>query len=440
MAMAHIPLLITALLTTWVLSDASPLIFTLEADGFDLVIDDFVIPPSSDEFVGGVYAMSNNVTENTIVVYARRPDGTIKLLEPALKTGGKGAVLSLTSPFDPLFSAFPLFITSDKKFVLAVNAGSSSVSVFRVLPDFSLLLVNVRTVAGFGPVSIAVSDDVVYVASIDADGEFDDVFSQKGVLSGFRLLPSGRLVPLAGSGRLLDFRPSAIQFSPDRRSLVVTCLLCSATAIETGGVEEILVFSVDPIGILSPTPVSTATSTELGNTEGRNLPGAIGLEVVVSVSTGVQYVVVPEVRSFAGPDGMDPLDQASSVSTWALDEESKLFPVQLDLPVGSSITSGQMDSCWIEFSNDLSNFWVANSPSNSTSVFSFDAGISTLEEEVGATGAFPTDLWISDDGKFLYQLFVGSVGVFEIGEGGSLTEIQNPMNVPDTDPAGIVAF
>ncbi|KAI0560547.1 Nitrous oxide reductase [Gracilaria domingensis] len=428
----------TVLSTTCLLSEAYRVNFTIEADGFDLVLDSFVIPARSTEFVGGVYAMSNGVTENTIIVYARRPDGTVQLLDPALKTGGKGAVLSLTSPFDPLFSAFSLVITSDYRFVMAVNAGSSSVSVFRILPDFSLLLVHVRTVAGFGPVSIAVSGNVVYVASIDSDGEFDDVFSQRGVLSGFVLSSSGRLAPLPGSGRLLNFRPSAILFSPDRRSLVVSCVLSGVTAIETGRLEEIVVFSVNPMGILSSTPVSTATSTELGNTEGRNLPGAIGFETVES--RGVQYVVVPEVRSLAGPDGMDPLEQASSVSTWTLDAESQLLPLQLDVPVGLSVTSGQIDACWIAFSNDLSTFWVTNTPSNSTSVFSFEKGISNLEEEVGATGTFPTDLWLSSDGNFLYQLFVGSIGVFEIGEGGSLTEIQNTTNVPDTDPTGIVAF
>ncbi|KAI0558151.1 Cytochrome cd1-nitrite reductase-like protein [Gracilaria domingensis] len=395
-------------------------------------------PRRSSEFVGGVYAMSNNVTANTIVVYARRPDGTIQLLDPGLRTGGKGAVLNLGAGFDPLFSAFSVVITSDNRFVLAVNAGSSSVSVFRVLPDFSLRLVHVEPVPGFGPNTIAVSGNIVYVASSDADGEFESVSSQKGALFGFVMASSGRLVPLPRSRRLLTFRPSGIQFSPDRKSLVVSDLFTSVNAIETGSVEEIVVFSVSEIGFLSSAPVSSAASSELGNAEGRNLPSAIGFEIVVS--RGVQYVVVPEVRSLAGPDGMDPLDQAASVSTWRLDAESQLTPVQLDVPVGSSVTSGQMDSCWIMFSDDVSNFWVANTPSDSISAFSFDKGVATLEEEVAATGTSPVDLWLSRDSKFLYQLFAGSVGVFEIGEGGSLTQIQNPMNVPVLDPQGIVAF
>lgn len=128
--------------------------------------------------------MSNNLDANTMVVYARRRNGTLKLLDAALSTGGKGAEINVGMGFDPLFSANSVVITPDNKFVLAVNAGSSSVSVLEVQPDFSLLLVHVQPVAGLGPTSIAVSGNLVYVSSPDADGQFDDVFSQKGVLTG----------------------------------------------------------------------------------------------------------------------------------------------------------------------------------------------------------------------------------------------------------------
>eukprot|EP00178_Gracilaria_changii_P019332 TRINITY_DN56100_c0_g1_i1.p1 TRINITY_DN56100_c0_g1~~TRINITY_DN56100_c0_g1_i1.p1 ORF type:complete len:434 (+),score=59.71 TRINITY_DN56100_c0_g1_i1:184-1485(+) len=397
--------------------------------------------PIFREFLGGVYAMSNNVEENTLVVYARRANGTLELLDPAIKTGGKGAILNLGGGADPLFSAFSVVMTPDFRFVMAVNAGSSSVSVFRVLPNFSLRLVHVQPIEGFGPNSIAITGNLVYVTSTDADGEFEDVFSQKGALSGFRLSATGKLEPIPDSRRLLTFRPSAIKFSPDRRSLVVSDLFSSVNALATGSLSEIVVFSVSSSGLLSEDPVSGATSTELNNAEGRNLPSAIGFEIVES--RGIQYVVVPEVRSLAGPDGMEALDQTSSVSTWRLDRDGNLFAVQLDLPVGSSVTSGQVDSCWIEFSASLRNFWVANTPSDSVSVFSFDSGTSAVEEEVGASGPSPVDLWRSRDGRFLYQLFGGSVGVFEVarrGQGGGLIQIQTPMNVPEMNAQGIVAF
>ncbi|KAI0557867.1 WD40/YVTN repeat-like containing protein [Gracilaria domingensis] len=356
--MAHFPLFITALLALCLLSCASGRKAPPKID-----LGSSKISRGSSEFVGGVYAMSNDVTENTIVTYARRPDGTLQLLDPAVKTGGKGAVISFLPDTDTLSSTFALAITSDYRFVLAVNAGSNSVSVFKVMPDFNLRLVHVQHIFGFGPLSIAVSGKFVYVASVDADGKFDSPKSQEGVLSGFILSASGKLIPLPGSRRDLTFRPGGIKFSPDRRSLVVTSLSASFNALENGSVEELVVFSVNRKGLLSRTPVSSATSTELGNAEGRNLPAAIGLEIVQS--QGVQYVVVPEIRLFAGADGMAPLPQAGSVSTWRLDAKGRLFPVQLDVPTGPSVTAGQLAPCWVEFSADLRNFWVSNTPSNS---------------------------------------------------------------------------
>ncbi|KAI0565750.1 Nitrous oxide reductase [Gracilaria domingensis] len=433
MAMAKFPLFITALLTACLLSCSSAVNAPRR-----IGLGNLRPSRSSAEFVGGVYAMSNDIDENTIVTYARRPNGTLQLIDAGVKTGGKGAVVNFLPDSDTLFSSFALVITSDNRFVLAVNAGSNSVSVLRVQPDFSLRLVHVQPVLGFGPISVAVSGRMVYVVSVDGDGEFDSPMAQEGVLSGFILLGNGKLVPIPRSGRNLTFRPGGIQFSPDGRSLVVSSLSSSVNALEKGKVEEMFVFSVNSRFLLSAEPVSIVTSTELNNAEGRNLPAVIGFEIVRS--RGVQYLVVPEVRFLAGPDGMAGLDQAGSVSTWRLDSQSRLFPVQLDVPVGPSVASGQLAPCWVEFSADLKHYWVSNTLSDSVSVFSFDKGISTLEEEVGATGPSPVDLWRSRDSKFLYQLFEGSVGAFEIGEGGSLTEIQNPMNVPDFNTQGIVAF
>eukprot|EP00178_Gracilaria_changii_P005798 TRINITY_DN1980_c0_g1_i1.p1 TRINITY_DN1980_c0_g1~~TRINITY_DN1980_c0_g1_i1.p1 ORF type:complete len:460 (+),score=87.53 TRINITY_DN1980_c0_g1_i1:87-1382(+) len=431
--MARLALFITAVLTTCLLRCASALNKRIKIN-----VSSFNTPPSRRDFVGGVYVMSNHLQQNSIIAYARRANGTLSLLQPALRTGGQGAILSFDSGADPLFSAFSVIITSNYKFVLAVNAGSNSVSVFRILRDFSLRLVHVQAVRGVGPNSIAVSGNLVYVASADADGNFTTPISKQGVLSGFVLTSSGRLIALPRSGRVLTFRPSAIKFSPDRRSLVVSSLFTSVTAAATGTLEEIVVFSVNRLGLLSSAPVSAATSTEFGNAERRNLPGVIGFDIVKS--NGVQYVVVPEVRSIVGSDGMDALEQAASVSTWRLDANSALFAVQLDVPVGSSVSSGQQDSCWLEFTPDLKHFFVSNTASNSTSVFSFDQGVSTLQEEVGASGGSPIDVWSSRDSKFVYQLFSGAVGVFQVGERGTLNEMQRAMNVPERNAQGIVAF
>lgn len=381
--------------------------------------------------------MSNNITANSLVVYARRRDGTLVLLNIAQLSGGKGGILNAGSGVNPLISQFSVILTPNRRFVLVVNAGSNTVSVLRILSNFDLQLVSITRVVGTGPVSIAIRANLIYVASTDADGKFDAISEQKGILSAYRLTSSGKLIFIRRSIRKLSFRPSTIQFSPDGRSLVVSDPFAAANALSSGNLKEILVFRVLRSGLLSSRPVSSAASTQIGNKEGRNLPAAQGFEVVRR--NGVQYVVVPELR-LVGSDGMPADSQTSSISVWMLSSFSSLVPVQLDVLVGSSFTSGQRESCWMEFVQNGRMFFISNTASNSISSFSFRGGKATLLEEVAASGENPIDLWSSSDGKFLYQMFSGSVGAFKIGRTGTLEKIQMPMNVPEMNAQGIVAF
>lgn len=393
----------------------------------------------SSNFVGGTYVMTNDFDQNSILAYARRPNGTLSFLG-SFKTGGKGAELGNNDGVDPLVSAYSVVLTPDYRFLLAVNAGSNSVSVFKVLPDFKLHLSSIQRVAGMGPVSIAYSQNIVYVASADADGKFEGGNDQKGVLSGFKLTKFGYLVPIHKSVRVLTARPATIQFSPDGHALLVSFVNAGAAELNTTKVDEIAAFAVNSSGRLSRSPVDTASSTMLNNKERRNLPTAIGFETVKV--RGAQYVIVTEARVI-GPDGKSAPIQTPSISTWRLTGTHKLKPVQLDVLVGKSITRGQRATCWIEFSKSAANFWVANTGSGSVSSFSFNSGISELSREVEATLPAPIDLWRSKDGKFLYQLYNGHIAVFEIGSGGRtgiLTKIQTVDNLPDRNVQGIVAF
>ena len=109
----------------------------------------------------------------------------------------------------------------------------------------------------------------------------------------------------------------------------------------------------------------------------------------------------------------------------------------------------------IEFSADESYFWVSNALESTISSFGFGGdGAITLIDQAEVSGVAPTDddpfgttdgwidLWISSDGKYLYQLFGldGTIGVFEIN-GSSLTLIQEVTgNLPAINTQGIVAI
>jgi 6-phosphogluconolactonase (cycloisomerase 2 family) len=353
-----------------------------------------------------------------------------------------------------LISAYSLLLTEDHRFVLAVNAGSNSITVFRVNEDFSLARTTQRTTDGIGPNSIARHGDLIYVSNVDADGEFVGEPDQRGTITGFHLTEDGQLERLPKSTRNLVNRPSAIQFSSDGRHLVVASINAGAAGLETESVNELVVFRIDGQGRPSAGPVSTATSTELFNPEGRNLPSAIGFEIVEQGRH--DYVVVTEAREFQA-DGAPPAFpalQTGSVSTWQLRPSGRLIPVDLDVLAGDDLFDGQRTACWIEFSADNEYFWVSNALESTLSTYSFDAGQIELIEEVAAAGTPPDpgdpfgttdgwiDLWLSADGKFLYQLagLNGSIVVFAV-DGPDLTFVQEVQgDLPEVNTQGIVAF
>jgi 6-phosphogluconolactonase (cycloisomerase 2 family) len=421
------------------------------------------------DFIGAVYAMSNGSGQvdgsvqgaNWIAGYGRNVNGSLDLIGQ-YATGGNGGDFDGGEGLDPLISAYAISKTTDNNFVLAVNAGSSSITALAVQADFSLEVADSEDTNGVGPNSIAFIDSdndgvngLVYVSNITR-AEFADQGepAQQGSITGYWLLDDGDLAPIAGSFRELGNRPSAVQFSPDGQFLVVSSINSGSAALATGSEDEIVVYQVNTDGTLSTTAIDGATSTLRGNDENRNLPSAIGFQIV-----GDNYVVVTEAREFQA-DGTPPAFPAlqdGSVSTWQIAGDGSLIPISLD--VASGINNTGRTACWLDFNEDESLFFVSNAIEAGLACYSFDNGIISLVDQIaaqglGATGnttdpsaAFSTtegwiDMWISDDGEHLYQLhgFGGTIGVYQI-DGENLTLIENETGVlPENNVQGIVAI
>ncbi len=402
---------------------------------------------------GAVYAMSNSAEGNTIVAYGRAANGTLTPLGE-YSTGGLGAAFDGGEGLDPLISAYALIPTEDEGFLLAVNAGSNSVSVLRVEDDYSLTLTDIARSGGVGPNSLTISGDLVVVSNIDADGVFNGEPDQEGSLNTFLLTDSGELVTSAQAIRVLENRPSAVRFSPDGQFLVVSSINAGSSALASGNADELVVYGVEATGFLTGGPVGAGSSTLPFNPEGRNLPSAIGFEIVEQ--DGDQYVVVTEAREFQA-DGAPPvfdLLQTGSVSTFRLESDGALTGLDLDVLAGSTFFDGERTACWIQFTLDQSAFFVSNALDASISTYSFDRGSIEVTQDIEVTGFGPMtgdpfgttdgfiDLWASRDGRFLYQLYglSGVVGVFEV-DGVNLTLIQEVSgNLPESNTQGIVAF
>ena len=417
-------------------------------------------------FEGAVYAMTNRFDGNTVAAFGKNPDGTLTPIAE-FATGGNGAFFDGGEGLDPLISQDALFAV-DNRHLLAVNAGSDSITSFRINPDFSLTVTDTASTGGVGPNSIAYHNGLLYASNTDSDGVFTGPPDQIGNITGFTFdADTGQLDPIAGSTRQLTNRPSDLRFSPDGGQLLISSWNAGSAAIAGPGsenVEEVVVYSVGTDGTLSSSAIATAASTLLNNAEGRNLPSAIGL--TTQVRDGETIVLVTEAREL-NPDGsFDGLGafQTGSLSSWRLEEDGSLTPLsqdvitgtQLDPGDGTAREGGQTSACWIDVTPDGTTIYVANASGGSISSYALNEdGTVTLISETAAQGA-PADigadaplanadgfidLVISEDGEYLYQLLglQGTINVYEIDpDQGPLTLLQQTTGLlPGTNIQGI---
>ena len=339
-----------------------------------------------------VFVETDNPAGNQVVAYDRGADG--RLTQAGVyDTGGLGGVLS-GSQVDHTASQGALAYDAANQLLLAVNAGSNTVSVFRVNGD-RLTAVQVVPSGGSFPVSIAVSHNLVYVLNARHGGS----------IQGFVVL-GAHLFPLPGSTRQLGLDPNLqpeftstpgqVTFTPDGRNLVVTT---------KGNGSAIDVFGVGPFGYPTAAPVSTP------------VPGAVPFALVYD-SEG--NLVVSE----AGPN---------SLATFRLNGDGTVTALQ-------TVPTGQTATCWVVGSGHF--FFVSNAGSGTVSRYVSGSG-----GALGLLGTTPTDPGTIDaaaspDGAYLYVQTgaAGDVDEFAIGVDGSLTPIGS-VSVPGAAGGeGIVAL
>ena len=145
-------------------------VFMISCDDDDDSIQQIEIEGQDDPnddpaaFVGAVYAMTNgngqvpgtNVQgDNTIIAYGRDAQGGLTPIGP-FATNGFGGDFDGGEGLDPLISAYALTKTPDNSTLLAVNAGSNTITSFNINDDFSLAQAGEPQPTGaVGPNSIA---------------------------------------------------------------------------------------------------------------------------------------------------------------------------------------------------------------------------------------------------------------------------------------------
>jgi 6-phosphogluconolactonase (cycloisomerase 2 family) len=330
-----------------------------------------------------VFVQTNELGGNQIVVYDRGADGRLTQAG-SYATGGLGGAALPGTESDHLASQGSLQYDPELRLLLAVNAGSDTVSAFRVQGD-RLRLLDVVPSGGQFPASITVHDGLAYV--LNSGGA--------GIVQGFRVGHSG-VEPIPGSARSLGLAnttppnfltaPGQVGFTPDGRQLLVT------TKASTSSID---VFQVGSDGRLSAAPVVN--------------PGATPVPFAFTFS--------PDGRLVAGEAG------ASSVTTYAIQADGTLTAPK-------SQSDGQVALCWIQRIGSF--YFVANTGSNTLSSFTVgsDGQPSLLAAVAATTHAGPIDLASSGDFLYAETGVLGTVDEFQVGGDGTLTPLGSVTGLP----------
>ena len=316
---------------------------------------------------GAVYAMTNDSDDNQVVVFERDRDGLLSMAE-TISTQGAGSGGDL----NPLASQGALVLSKDNRWLLAVNAGSNEISVFRVKRS-GLDLVEKVVSGGNFPVSLTVFHNLVYVLNAGASPN----------ISGFFLNHRGQLIPQCNATRDLgDGGYAQVGFDPRGNNLVVT----------DRDDSEILVFPLDRHGLPAMDPV---------------VSDSIGIAPFGFIFDQRGNLLVSEAGSGA-------------VSSYAIRRHGSLKVIS------PSVENGQAATCWIA-GNEQGYAFTANTGSQTISAYTVENGKANLVllEAIAGFGNRPIDMNISVNGRFLYALDPAeeTIDMFEIESDGSLTDL-----------------
>lgn len=335
---------------------------------------------------GAVYVLTNAPAGNEVLVYGRGADGS---LTPAgsFATGGAGSGAGLGSQN-------AVIVSDNHQWLFAVNAGSNSVSSFRIRPDQGLELVNTLPSGGVMPTSVAFRQGLLYVLNAGVPNN----------ISGFTVAQDGTLTPLADSTRPLSAAstaPAQVSFNDGGNTVIVTERATNQIDTYTvGGDGRLTGPFVHPSA--GPTPFGFALDKQ--NT-----------------------LFVSE----AGPGG--------GASSYRVGADGSLAPVS------SMLMTGQRAACWAVVTKNGRYGYVTNAGTGNISGFAIgqDGSASLLNADgvTAVTGGNPTDVAVSHNSRYLYVRVAAtnSIAVFAINADGSLAPLPALLGTPG-GLAGLAAY
>ena len=333
-----------------------------------------------------VYIESNEAAKNTILVFKQQNDGRLHL-EYQVASGGKGLGAGLASQ-----GALALDKRND--YLFAVNAGSNSVSSFRVKNNGGLELLCTVPTGGQKPVSVTVHDNYVYVLN---NGSSD--------IMGFKLTGNGILNPINGSHQGLSSSTAdaaQISFSPSGDALLIS----------EKATNKITAFKVSGNGVAH----NKVVNNSVGNTP-------FGFDFARG-----QYMIV------SNADGGTPA--TSSCTSY-----KNLDYLHINA-VNGKVNNGQTAVCWVATTSFGRYAFVTNTGSNTISAYYIDQSgrlylVPWVNEQAGEK---PADIIVSSDNEYVYNINGGNntLGEYKRKSSSKLENIGYISSIPDFS-AGLVS-
>jgi 6-phosphogluconolactonase (cycloisomerase 2 family) len=332
---------------------------------------------ASAHSAGAVYTLTNDPAGNSVKVFHRAGNGSLTAAGE-FPTGGSGTGGGLGNQDAVVLDGRRLF---------AVNAGSDSISAFKVRGT-TLHLVDTIGSGGDQPISLTVEDRLIYVLNAGGAGNISGfTFSRHGDLSAL----SGSTRPLSGSGT----GPAQVSFDPEGELLVVT----------EKNTNLIDLYEVGDDGRAS----GPATHPSSGAT-----PFGFAFDER-------DHLIVSE--AFGGAT-----DQ-SAVSSYEVDDE------ELE-PITASAGTTETAACWVVVTGNGRYTYATNTGSASISGYRIgrDGELTLLDADgrTGLTGLMPIDMALTRNSRFLYSLNSGdgTISGFRVRADGSLESIGGATGLP----------
>ncbi|MEO6693872.1 MAG: beta-propeller fold lactonase family protein [Ignavibacteria bacterium] len=341
--------------------------------------DDLQLKSESDSRHSGfLYVQSNDASQNSILIYRQSNNGTLTL-QSTVSSGGIGSGGGLGNQG-------AIAINKNEKWLFAVNAGSNSISSFRISNSGNLSLAHTISTGGVRPVSVTIRNRFLYVVNAGSDN-----------ISGFLVSNGGSMGAIPGSVQSLSAAGAGaaqISFSPNGSYLYVT----------EKATNKITAFPVNNNGAAGPgSPMASTGQTPFGFDIARD-----------------RYMIVS--NAAGGAAGQSSATSYSGINNGNLDD------------VNGAVQNNQAAACWVATTKHGRFAYVTNTASDNISSYyiGFTGGLYVIHEAIVA-GDAPTEIIVADDNIYVYVLnsAAHSISTYKRTLLGGLTLIETITGLPN---------